>query len=76
MNLHEFMNTYDFKDLDVADAVGCHFSTISRIRRGKSVPTSTTYRLINNWAAEVAKKRRILKPNRLSWERIDRMVAE
>lgn len=68
MDLQTFMDEVGVEDTDVADAVGKDRSTISRIRRKRFRPDAETLLLLNAWADEIAKRKRLRVRERLTWD--------
>ncbi|HEX9642074.1 MAG TPA: hypothetical protein VGB13_12280 [Candidatus Krumholzibacteria bacterium] len=68
LDLGQFMERVGATDEDVAGAIECDRTTVSRIRRRRTRPDAETLLLINRWAADVAKKKRLPKTERLWWD--------
>lgn len=68
MDLGSFMEFLGLTDADVAQAVSRDRSTISRIRRKKVIPDAQTLLKLNEWAKELARKKRLRRSKRLTWD--------
>ena len=70
MDLETFMTKAEVDDGEVADAVKCDRTTISRIRRDKVAPSALVRVRLDRWADGVRRRKRWPSRFALSWDHL------